>query len=394
MMLSKKIKTLKPSPTLALTALAQKLKSEGHDVINLSAGQPDWSTFQNVIDIGIKAMREGFTKYTPSGGISELRSAIAENCKKHLSIDYTEENVTVSTGSKFVLFSALQSVIDEGDEVIVPAPYWVSYPEMIRLAGGKPVVVETQAEDHFKLTADELRTALTDRTKVLLLNSPSNPTGESYSKEELTALASVMGDYKDTLIFSDDIYSQLFFDADYAPHILDVAPDLQERVLILNGVSKTYAMTGWRIGWAVGSRVLIKAMTSFQSQSVSCATSFCQKAAIEALTNTSSQVKQVVLDLKDRRDFAYKLFSDIPGLSLSLPSGGLYLWMNISSFLGSNGKFTDSREFCKKLLEEQKVAIVPGIEFGVEGYIRIIHAVDRETMLKAHKRISEFLLSK
>ena len=394
MILSKRVKALKPSPTLALTALAQKLKSEGHDVINLSAGQPDWSTFQNVVDTGINAIKEGFTKYTPSGGISELRSAIASNCQKHLNINYTEENVTVSTGSKFTLFSALQSIIDEGDEVIVPAPYWVSYPEMIRLAGGKPVIVQTQAENGFKITADELKTALTDRTKVLLLNSPSNPTGESYSRDELTAIASVMAEHKNTLIFSDDIYSQLFFEADYAPHILDVAPDLKERVLILNGVSKTYAMTGWRIGWAVGAKELIKAMTSFQSQSVSCATSFCQKAAVEALTNTSSQVKQTVLDLKSRRDLAYKLFSDIPGLSLNLPSGGLYLWMNISSFLGSKGKFTDSREFCKKLLEEQKVAIVPGIEFGTEGYIRIIHAIDKEAMLKAHKRISEFLLRK
>ena len=394
MILSKKANSLNPSPTLALTALAQKLKSEGHDVINLSAGQPDWSTFQNVVDIGIQAIREGFTKYTPSGGIQELRRAIAENCQKHLTINYTEENVTVSTGSKFVLFSALQSVIDKEDEVIVPAPYWVSYPEMIRLADGKPMIVQTQAENNFKITAEELKAALTDRTKVLLLNSPSNPTGESYSRQELAAIASVVAEHKSTLIFSDDIYSQLFFDAGYAPHILDVAPDLKERVLILNGVSKTYAMTGWRIGWAVGAKDLIKAMTSFQSQSVSCATSFCQKAAIEALTNTSSQVKQIVSELKARRDFAYKLFSDIPGLSLSLPSGGLYLWMNISSFLGSKGKFKDSRQFCKELLEEQKVAIVPGIEFGTDGYIRIIHATGKETMLNAQKRISEFLLRK
>lgn len=391
MILSKKVRALKPSPTLALTALAQKLKSEGHDVINLSAGQPDWNTFQNVVEAGVKSIQEGFTRYTPSGGILELRNAIAKNCQKHLNIDYTEENVTVSTGSKFILFSALQSVIDEGDEVIVPAPYWVSYPEMIRLAGGKPVIIKTQKKNHFKLTVDELQQAITSRTKILLLNSPSNPTGESYSKEELKAIASVMAGHKNILIFSDDIYSQLFFDADYAPHILDVASDLRERVLILNGVSKTYAMTGWRIGWAVGPKDLIKAMTSFQSQSVSCATSFCQKAAIEALTNTSSQVKQAVLDLKNRRDFAHSLFNNTQDLSLNLPSGGLYLWINISSFLGIEGKFTDSREFCKKLLEEQKVAIVPGIEFGIEGYIRIIHATGKETMIEAHKRISEFL---
>ena len=391
-MLSSKVKALKPSPTLALTALAQKLKSQGHDVINLSAGQPDWNTFQNVADAGISAIQKGFTRYTPSGGIPHLRSVIAQNCQQHLNIAYTQENVTVSAGSKFILFSALQSLLDQGDEVIIPTPYWVSYPEMVRLAGGQVVIAETHVEDHFKLTINTLKKSLTDNTKILLLNSPSNPTGESYSKEELTAIASVIRDHKNILVFSDDIYNQLFFDdLDYAPHILEVAPDLREQVLILNGVSKTYAMTGWRIGWAVGPEVLIKAMTSFQSQSVSCAASFSQSAAIEALTNTSSQVRATVLELKDRRDFAYNLFKDILKLSLNLPSGGLYLWINISAFL--NQKNRDSRDFCKNLLENQKVAIVPGIEFGKEGYVRIIYAVNKKEMLEAHKRISNFLMS-
>ena len=391
-MLSEKIKALKPSPTLALTALAQKLKSQGHDVINLSAGQPDWNTFQNVADAGIRAIQEGFTRYTPSGGIPKLHDVIAQNCQQHLNIAYTQENVTVSTGSKFVLFSALQSVLNQGDEVIVPTPYWVSYPEMVYLAGGQVVMAETRAEDHFKLTADILKKSLTNKTKILLLNSPSNPTGESYSKEELTAIASVIQDYKNVLIFSDDIYNQLFFGpSKHAPHILEVAPDLRDQVLILNGVSKTYAMTGWRIGWAIGPKILIKAMTSFQSQSVSCPVSFCQKAAIEALANTSSQIRTTVLELKARRDFAYNLFKNIPGLSLNLPSGGLYLWINLSVFLNQKSRFVDSRDLCKKLLESQKVAIVPGIEFGKEGYVRIIYAVDKKEIQEAHKRISDFL---
>lgn len=390
-MLSKKIQSLKPSPTLLLTALAQKLKSQGHDVINLSAGQPDWQTFPNVVEKGIHAIQEGFTRYTPAAGISQLRDTIAQNYKRQLQIDYQLENVTVSTGSKFVLFSALQSVLDSGDEVIVPVPYWVSYPEMIRLADGHPVMVGTQAKNHFKLTADDLEQALTPKTKVLLLNSPSNPTGESYSREELTALATVLKKHKQVLVFSDDIYNQLFFgDSDYAPHILKAAPDLQDRTLILNGVSKTYAMTGWRLGWGIGPTKLIKAMTSFQSQSVSCAVSFCQKAAVEALTNTASHLKATLAELKDRRDFAYQIFNETAGISLHKPSGGLYLWLDISAYL-QQGQFEGSRDFCQKLLEKEKVAIVPGKEFGQEGYVRIIFALQKKHIIQAHKRFSNFL---
>ena len=392
-MLSKKILSLKPSPTLALTALAQKLKSEGHDVINLSAGQPDWPTFSNIVEKGVQAIRDGFTKYTPAAGIPELRDTIAQNTQKHLNIDYKLENVTASTGSKFVLFSALQSVLDPGDQVMIPTPYWVSYPEMVSLAGGQPVIVQTRAENQFKLHADDLKKALNEKTKILLLNSPSNPTGESYSKEELLALASVIRKQEQMVVFSDDIYNQLFFEGSgYAPHILEVAPDLKDRVLLLNGVSKTYGMTGWRLGWGVGPAPLIKAMTSFQSQSVSCAVSFCQKATIEALTNTSSHLKETRFRLKTRRDFAYQLFQSVPGMQLNSPSGGLYLWINISSFLHPK-RFTDSRDFCKKLLEVEKVAIVPGIEFGQEGYVRIIFALEQDTLSHAHKRITNFLHS-
>ena len=392
-MLSKRIQSLQPSPTLALTALAGRLKAEGYDVINLSAGEPDWSTYKNVAHAGIQAIKNDFTKYTPASGIPELRKVIAESTQKHLNIEYTPEQVTVSTGSKFVLFAALQSVIDEGDKVIVPSPYWVSYPEMIRLAGGEPTIASTTAENHFKLTADQLKQALTPQTKVLLLNSPSNPTGQSYSQEELKALALVLQDFPNVLIFSDDIYNQLFFEGlDYAPHILEVAPQLQDRTLILNGLSKTYGMTGWRIGWGVGPKVLIKAMSSFQSQSVSCPTSFCQKAAIEAITNTSSQVKETVLELKERRDFAHKLFNDLPKLNCDLPSGGLYLWINIEQLLNTRNGFKSSRDFSQKLLESEKVALVPGIEFGQEGYVRIIYAIDQDKMLEASNRIKTLAL--
>ena len=393
-MLSQRVKNLKPSPTLALAAKAKELKAQGHDVISLTVGEPDWDTFGSIKKAAIEAIENGQTKYTPSSGIPELRKAIAEQTSTDLSIDYAPEEVTVTAGGKFVIFSALQALIDPGDEVIIPAPHWVSYPTQVELAEGKPVTVATKKENKFTLTPDELEAAITDKTKLLILNSPSNPTGNMYSQEALAGLAKVLEKHPHVYVMSDDIYNRLVFDSPLAPHILKVAPQLKDRVIIINGVSKTYSMTGWRLGWALGAKEIIGAMNKYQSQSVSCAAAFTQKASVQAVQGAGPELAEAMKKLRVRRDFVVEHMNQLANITVGVPDGAFYVWPDISQYLGKKWKdkeLQDSGDFSAALLESQMVATVPGKEFGLEGFLRISYALSEEKMKEAIGRIQSFI---
>lgn len=394
MKLADRVSSLKPSPTLALAAKAKELAAEGHKVIALSVGEPDWDTFEVAKKAGIDAIEKGFSKYVPSNGIPELRKAIAIQTKKETGVEYSPDDVTVSTGGKFVIFSALQSLLNKGDEVIIPAPYWVSYPTMVELAEGTPVIVACPAKCNFKLTRELLSKAITPKTRLLILNSPSNPTGVMYSKAELKELADVLRDNPQVLVMSDDIYNRLVFEGGVAPHLLHVAPELKDRILIVNGAAKTFSMTGWRVGWALGPQQWIKAMTNYQSQSVSCAASMAQKATLAAIEQGEPELKNAIQQLKVRRDFVCSLLAKVPGVKTESPDGAFYVWPDISSFFGKsyNGKkITGSGEFAQALLEDQKVVCVPGNEFGLDGYLRISYVISDSAMTEAVDRLKAFL---
>lgn len=393
-MLSQRAKKLKPSPTLALAAKAKALIAEGKDVISLSVGEPDWNTYANIIETAKQALDDGKTKYTPAGGIPELKKAILDQTNGDLSTDYTTNEVTISAGGKFVLYGAFQVLLDKADEVIIPAPFWVSYPTMVDLAEGQPVIVVCDEKTNFKLSAEMLEKAITSKTKALVLNSPSNPTGFMYTEEELKDIAEVLLKHPNIILISDDIYNRLVFDQDLAPHILNVCPELRDRTLIVNGASKTYSMTGWRLGWTIGPEEIIAAMTKLQSQSVSCAAPFTQEATITAITNTSNLLKDSVNELKERRDFAVSAFNDLPGISVIPPQGAFYLWVNVSEHLGRSfnaAKLESTREFAQALLEDQMVAAVPGIDFGLDGYLRVSYAIQQEKMKQALERFNSFI---
>lgn len=394
MKLSKRALALKPSATLALSTKAKELKAEGHSVISLSVGEPDWDSLEVAKAAGIKAIQDGFTKYTPASGTPELKKAIAEQTSNDLGVSYKPSDVTVTAGGKYVIYSALQTLLDPGDEVIIPAPYWVSYPAQVELSGGTPVIVPCSRETQFKMSAEMLNAAITDATKLLILNSPSNPTGMMYSAAELTDIAKVLKDHPHVYVLSDDIYNRLVFEGDLAPHILKVAPELKERVLVMNGASKTYSMTGWRCGWALGNEKWIKAMTSFQSQSTSGASSITDRAVTAAIIGGQPEFKKSLIELKRRRDFVVKAFSQIPGLELGTPDGAFYIWPNIESFYGKSykdKKIESSSDFSAALLEDQKVVAVPGVEFGLDGYLRISYALKDESMQEAANRIRTFV---
>lgn len=391
--LSKRVQALKPSPILMLAAKAGELKAAGHNVISLTIGEPDWDTYDNIKEVAIGAIRVGMTKYTPPAGIPELRKAVAEQASRDLGVPFEPAQVTVSTGAKFVLFAALQALIDPGDEVILAAPFWASYTTMVELAEGVPHIVVCDERVNFKLTPELLRKAITPKTKVLLLNSPSNPTGKVYSREELAALADVLREFPRVAVVSDDIYNRLSFEGKLAPHILQVAPDLKDRVIVLNGASKSYAMTGWRLGWAYGPKEVINAMSSYQSQSVSCATAISQHAAIEAVRNSDAHVEATVEKLRDRRDSLIGELKKIDGIHVAEPEGAFYLWVNVAKYLGKSYKgqvLKTTTELANSLLEDQLVAVVPGIEFGLDGYIRLSYALEKEKGTEAAARMKTF----
>ena len=395
-MLSKRIKNLKPSATMALGAKAEKRKQEGVDVISLTLGEPAEGTPSFIVSAGIQALKDGHTRYTPASGSIHLKKAIQANTKKNFNLDYELSQITVSIGAKFVLFSALQSLCDPEDEVLVPTPYWVSYPAMAGLAGGVFKPLPTKAEEGFKLKPEVLESHITPKSKILILNSPNNPTGSAFTDTELQALGEVLEKHLHVYVLSDDIYNHLYFKGFMAPHILQACPSLKERVVAINAVSKNYAMTGWRVGWALGNEPIISAMSRFQSQSVSCAVSMAQEASAEALLKGDEELNKAQKRLMKAREQALALFQKIESLTVFPPEGTFYLWLNVEKLYGLSWKgevIYSSMDFVSALFQEKAVLCVPGEAFGFPGYLRLHFAVPESRLKEAVSRMADFISS-
>ncbi len=393
MQLSKRLKAVKPSPTLSLNAKAKALAAKGEDVISFAAGEPDFDTPKHVKDAAKLALDQGFTKYTPTGGIPELKTAIVEKLKKDNALSYTPEQVLVSCGAKHSLYNLFQAMLNEGDEVVVIAPYWVSYPDMVRLGGGEPVFVETSEADGYAVDPKELRKALSPRTRAVVLNYPCNPTGAMIPKESLNGIAEVLRSHE-CLIVSDDIYEKLLYTGQPFTCLAQVAPDLLPRTVTVNGFSKAYSMTGWRLGYAAGPKELIAGMQLIQDQSTSNPNSITQKAGLAALSGPRAELDQMVVEFRARRDLIVKGLNDIPGIRCRSPEGAFYVFPNIGELIGKSfeGKpITGSTAFSELLLDQAKVAAVPGEPFGAEGYLRLSFATSRENIGKGLKRIGELV---
>lgn len=389
MKLAARIAKIKPSETLAITAKVNALRAQGRDVIGFGAGEPDFDTPDNIKKAAIQAIEAGFTKYTPVNGTDELKDAIAAKLKRDNSLEYKRSQIVVSCGAKHSLYNLAQALFDEGDEVIIPAPYWVSYPDIVALSGGEPVIVDTQEENGFKMSPRQLSSAITKRTRAVIINSPSNPTGAVYTPQELKALAAVLVD-KDILVITDDIYEKIFY-ADFPfANIASVEEKMKEKTIVINGVSKTYAMTGWRIGYAACSEEIAGAMSKIQSQSTSNPTSIAQKAALEAIRGDQSAMPQMVVEFRKRRDFIVEALNNIEGIDCFAPGGAFYVFPKVSSLYGrmfKGKKITDSAEFIGYLLDEANVAAVPGAAFGSDEHIRLSYATSLQNIEEGLKRI-------
>ena len=385
-MLSKRIQTLSPSLTIAISSLARELKEQGKDILSFSAGEPDFGTPQRIRDEAIKAINEGFTRYTAVPGIPQLLQSIQGKLERENGLKYEANQIIVSNGAKHSLFNLFQALIDAGDEVIIPAPYWVTYPEQVKYCGGVPVVIETNDIHNFKITAEQLEEAITPKTKVLILNSPSNPSGSIYSREELLAIGEVLKG-TDILVASDEMYEKLIFGDNEFVATASVSDDMFQRTVTINGLSKSVAMTGWRFGYlASPQNELISVMNKLQSQSTSNINSITQKAAIPALDGeVDDEIETMRQAFESRAEEAYQLFNEIDGLSVIRPQGAFYLFVNIKDV--SN----DSISFCKDLLSETGVAVVPGIGFGSEGYFLFSYATDIVTIREGVRRIEKFV---
>ncbi|ENH97313.1 aspartate aminotransferase [Gracilibacillus halophilus YIM-C55.5] len=389
MELANRVQTLTPSATLAITAKAKELKQAGHDVIGLGAGEPDFNTPEHILDASEKAMREGFTKYTPAGGTIELKRAICQKLKSDQGLTYDNDQVIVTTGAKHALYTLFQVLLNKGDEVIVPSPYWVSYPEQIKLAEGKPVYIEAKEENEFKITPEQLETAITDKTKAVIINSPSNPTGVMYNQTELQALGDVCVKHN-ILAVSDEIYEKLIYTSTKHVSIAELSDELKEQTVIINGVSKSHSMTGWRIGYAVGNKEIIQAMSGMASHSTSNPTSIAQVAAEAAYTHSQEAVETMRIAFQERLEKLYRWITDIPGIECVKPKGAFYLFPNVSQAVKMNG-FESVDEWVKALLEEEKVALVPGTGFGAPENVRLSYAISLEQLEEASKRIRRFV---
>ncbi|WP_024791053.1 MULTISPECIES: pyridoxal phosphate-dependent aminotransferase [unclassified Lebetimonas] len=384
-MFSKRIQKLSPSLTIAISQKARELKAQGRDILAFSAGEPDFDTPEVIKYEAIKAITEGFTKYTNVAGIPELLEAIKIKLKRDNHLDYEMDEIIVSNGAKQSLFNIFAAIVDEGDEVIIPAPYWVTYPELVKYHGGTPVIIQTNEKTNFKITPDMLKKAITPKTKALMLTSPSNPTGSIYSKKELSAIAEVL---KETNIWviSDEMYEKLIYEGEFVA-AASINEDMYKRTVTVNGLSKSHAMTGWRFGYCASkNKELVKKMITLQSQSTSNINTITQKAAIPALLGKADEdIKKMVNEFKRRRDFVYEAFNSIEGLSAIKPQGAFYIFVNHKKIVN------DSMNFALDLLEEKGVAVVPGLGFGSEGYFRFSFATDFETINKGIKRIEEFV---
>lgn len=386
--LSERVQRIKPSPTLAVTAKANELKAAGKDVIGLGAGEPDFDTPDFIKEAAIKAIHAGFTKYTPVDGTASLKKAIIAKFQRDNGLSYEPKQILVSCGGKQSFYNLAQALLDSGDEVIIPAPYWVSYPDMVLLADGKPVIVEAGLDQHFKITAQQLEAAITPRTKLLVINSPSNPTGVSYNAAELTALGEVLRRHPQIYIATDDMYEHIQWTGEKFCNILNVCPDLYERTLVLNGVSKVYSMTGWRIGYCGGPKDLINAMTNIQSQSTSNPTSISQVAAEAGINGDQSCIGVMTKAFKERHDFVYGALQAMSGVQVAPADGTFYIFPSFQKVIERLGLANDIA-FAELLLNEVGVALVPGSAFGAEGCGRISFATSMSNLTKAMERIGQ-----
>lgn len=385
------MRRIKPSPTLAVTAKANQLRAEGVDVINLAAGEPDFDTPSHIKQAANEAIANGQTKYTPVDGTVSLKQAIIEKFQRDSGLTYQADEILVSSGGKQSFYNLCQAVIDQGDEVIIPAPYWVSYPDMVLLANGTPVFIEADHTQNFKITADQLAAAITTKTKMVVINSPSNPTGACYTAAELTSLAEVLVQHPEILIATDDMYEHILFQQQTFSNILMVCPQLKPRTIVLNGVSKAYSMTGWRIGYAAGPAAIIKPMKNIQSQSTSNPCSISQAAAEQALSGDQACVSDMKAAFEQRHDFIVAELNKIKGISCSQSEGTFYCYANVQAAIDALNDINNDVEFATYLLEKCGVAVVPGTAFGLPGYMRISFATSKEKLTTAAQRLAELL---
>lgn len=389
--LADRVQQLTPSSTLAISAKAKQLAAEGFDVIDLGLGEPDFPTPSHVIDAAKTAMQQGYTKYTPASGIPELKKAIIQKLRFDHGLSYEQNQIIVGAGAKQLLYNVFQVLLNLEDEVIIPSPYWVSYPEQVKLAGGRPVIIEGKEDNRFKVTAEQIQNAITNKTKAVILNSPSNPTGAVYSKEELQRIAEV-AIQANLWIVSDEIYEKFVYDGMHTS-IASLSPQAYEHTILINGLSKTYSMTGWRIGYAAGNAQVIKAMSDLSSQIISNPTTISQYAAIAALEGSQDFVLNMKQQFQLRRNEIFKMIQDIPGFSCSLPEGAFYFYINVSEAMVVNG-YSDVDSWVHDLLMQQKVAVIPGTGFGTNQHIRITYATSMEKLREGLLRIQDFVRQK
>lgn len=391
--LSNRAKSLKPSPTLAINAKAKSMQAQGISVISFGAGEPDFDTPENIKEAAKKALDAGFTKYTPVGGIDDLKDAIIKKFQRDNQVTYKRSEIIVSCGGKHSFYNLAQAIFDQGDEVIVPAPYWVSYPPMVALANGTPVIAETTEKNEFKITPDELKKAITPKTKALILNSPSNPTGSAYTKKELEKISEIALS-KNFFVISDEIYEKIVYDGFEFTSIASLSEEMKKRTIIVHGVAKTYAMTGWRIGYTAGSEEIIAAMNNIQSQSTSNPTSIAQKASVEALAGPQNEVEKMVTAFGQRRNYIVDRLNKIPGVSCYKPVGAFYVFPNFSSYYGKSyqdKKIENSTHLADFFLDVARVAVVPGVEFGADPFERLSYATSMEEIKEGLDRLEESL---
>jgi aspartate aminotransferase len=391
-LLANRVKTLTPSTTLAITAKAKEMKAQGIDVIGLGAGEPDFNTPQNIMDAAIDSMQQGYTKYTPSGGLPALKQAIIEKFKRDNQLEYKPNEIIVGVGAKHVLYTLFQVILNEGDEVIIPIPYWVSYPEQVKLAGGVPVYIEATSEQNYKITAEQLKNAITDKTKAVIINSPSNPTGMVYTREELEDIAKIALE-NNILIVSDEIYEKLLYNGAEHFSIAQISEEVKAQTIVINGVSKSHSMTGWRIGYAAGNADIINAMTDLASHSTSNPTTASQYAAIEAYNGPQDSVEEMRKAFEYRLETIYPKLSAIPGFKVVKPQGAFYLLPDVSEAAQKTG-FASVDEFASALLTEANVAVIPGSGFGAPSTIRISYATSLNLIEEAIERIDRFVKDK
>lgn len=395
-----RLSVISPSPTLAITARAKELRAAGKDIIGFGAGEPDFDTPDHIKEAAVRAIGEGQTKYTPVGGTAGLKKAIIEKFKRENGLEYAPGQVTVGNGGKQILFNLFLATLNPGDEVIITAPYWVSYIDLVRIAEGTPVVVDTKFEDNFLMSPAQLETAITPKTRAIIINSPSNPTGAAYDESQLLALGEVLKKHPNILIVTDDIYEHIIYDGLKFSNLATLIPELRERTFVANGVSKAYSMTGWRIGYGAGPANIIKNMETMQGQSTSNAASISQAAAIAALSGDQSPVGRMLEAFQERRNIAYKMLNAIPGVKTFNPRGAFYIFPDISevykldkfqAIKKEKGDDSDSRVFCAHLLDHYEVAAVPGIAFGNDAGLRISYALDEESLRKGLDRLGNMV---